>query len=575
MRDFISKQMLLLVLIMGQTSCSIDSDTPPESITHSNNSARVSQQVYNALLGEMYSYYGDINKSLFHYMQVIENNDSPDVAKRITKLAARSNDNESAMQAVRQWVSLDPESVDAHQFLALLNIRMNNPHAAAKELLWVYHYLDKKNKNGFAFVASLVGFEANKEVAYQAFKLFAQKSKNPNEASLALAALAINSGNYKEVISVVKRPMESSKIRVRNRAALFYAKAMMHLKQEKEAIKRLKPLIRHSENADLKLEYARLLVLDKQYERANVLFKKLYKQYPNNADILYTLGLLYLDMQRFDEAQPLFERLSQMPNRGKSDESHYFLGQIYQAQKQNQKAILAYTRAEDTLFNDEAESSIAKLLFKTKGLAKARGYLQTRMAKTVAPAKILMLRLMDGQLLYNAKHYQEALLIYKTILDSRPDNFDGLYSRSLTYTQMGDIKNAEQDLKKILQKTPNNVTALNALGYSLACHTTRFDEAKGFITQALKLNPDDPAILDSMGWVEYRIGNYNEAESLLKQAYSSLQDPEIASHLIEILSQNKKDTEARGILKEMLDKFPNDERLKTLQEKIYQLGTSN
>jgi len=575
MCDFISKQMLLLVLIIGQTSCSVDNDTPPESLIYSHDSSQVAQQVYNALLGEMYSYYGDIDQSLVHYMQVIENNHSPEVAKRITKLAARSNNNENAMQAVQQWVTLDPESVDAHQFLALLNIRMKNTKAAAKELLWIYHYLEKNNKNGFTFIASLVSFERNKEEAYQAFKIFAQKSRNPNEASLALAALAMNAGNFEEVLSVIKHAMQSSKIRVKERAALFYAKAMMSLDRQKEAVKRLKPLVRRSKNTDLNLEYARLLVLDKQYERANVLFNELYKNHPNNEDILYTLGILYLEMKRFDEAQPLFERLSKMPNRGKSDESYYFLGKIYQAQKRYKKAILAYTQAEGTLFSHEAEISIAPLLFKTKGLAEARAYLKLRMSKTTESAKLLDLRLVEGQLLYNAKAYPQALTIYKTILDSQPDNFDGLYSRSLTYTQMGDITNAEIDLKQILKKTPDNVTALNALGYSLACYTERFDEAKTLIAKALKLQPDDPAILDSMGWVEYRIGNYKKAESLLRKAYKSLQDPEVASHLIEILSKNKKSKEARTILEEMLNKFPNDERLKVLQKKIYQLGVAN
>ena len=575
MRDFISKQMLLLVLILGQTSCSVDSDIPQESLIYSNDSKQVSQQVYNALLGEMYSYYGDIDKSIEHYMQVITHNNSPDVAKRITKLAARSNDNKNAMRAVQQWVELDPESVEAHQYLALLNIRLKNPKAAAKELLWVYHFLDKNKKNGFAFVASLVSFEANKKVAYEAFKLFAKRSKNPNEASLALAALAMNSANYNEVLSVVKQPMESSNKRVKERAALFYAKAMINLNQESAAIKRLKPLVRRSKNADLNLEYARLLVLDKQYKQADILFNTLYKQYPDNAEILYTLGLLYLEVQRFDDAQPLFERLSKMHGRGKADESHYFLGKIYQSQKRYQEAIKSYRQAENTLFNEEVESSIAQLLLKTKGLQEARSYLQSRMSKTVDPAKTLILNLMDGQLLYTAKQYQKALDIYKIILDNHPDNFDGLYSRSLTYTQMNDIENAELDLKQILKKNPNNVTALNALGYSLACHTERFEEAKGFIAKALKLQPNDPAILDSMGWVEFRIGNYNKAEFLLRKAYTSLQDPEVASHLIETLSYNKKAREARQILKDMLKNFPNDERLNVLKKKIYQLDVSN
>jgi thioredoxin-like negative regulator of GroEL len=180
------------------------------------------------------------------------------------------------MQAVQQWIELDPESVDAHQYLALLNIRTNKARAAAKELLWIHAYLEKKKKNGFAFVASLVSFESDKKTAYQAFKYFAQQSDHPDEANLALAVLAMNSADFEEVLKVVKKPMESFKKAIREPAALIYAKAMMNLDREKEAIKRLKPLINKTKNPDLKLEYARLLVLDEQYDKANELFTDLY-----------------------------------------------------------------------------------------------------------------------------------------------------------------------------------------------------------------------------------------------------------------------------------------------------------
>ncbi len=576
MYEFISKRIVLLLLIIGQSSCSTDNNEVSQgALIQSQETAAISQQVYNALLGELYSYYGDIDRSLQHYTQVIDENNSPELARRITKLAAKSHDNETAMQAVQQWIELDPESVDAHQYLALLNIRTNKARAAAKELLWIHAYLEKKNKNGFAFVASLVSFEPDKKAAYQAFKYFAQQSDHPDEANLALAVLAMNSADFEEVLTVVKKPMKSFKKAIREPAALIYAKAMMNLDREKEAINRLKPLINKTKNPDLKLEYARLLVLDEQYDKANELFTDLYEQYPDNVDILYTLGLLYIDMQKFNKAEPLFKRLSTMDKQHRSDESHYFLGKIYQAQKSNKKALKEYYLAENTLFHQEAVESIAKLLFKTDGIEVAQKYLQSRLAKIVEPKKKVALQLVKGQLLYNIKRYQDALTVYNQALMILPNNLDVLYARSLIYSQLGKIQQAEVDLKIILKKKPNNVTALNALGYSLVCHTERFTEARGFIAKALALKPDDPAILDSMGWVEFRLGNYVAAESLLRKAYNTLPDPEVASHLIEILSTNKKAKEAQSILKEMLKKYPDDKRLKVLQKKVSQLHISN
>jgi hypothetical protein len=105
MYEFISKRIVLLLLIIGQSSCSIDNNEVSQgALIQSQETAAISKQVYNALLGELYSYYGDIERSLQHYTQVIDENNSPELSRRITKLAAKSHDNETAMQAVQQWI---------------------------------------------------------------------------------------------------------------------------------------------------------------------------------------------------------------------------------------------------------------------------------------------------------------------------------------------------------------------------------------------------------------------------------------------------------------------------------------
>lgn len=566
---------VVLFFAASFVACSADGETTSALQLSGSSSSAVSRQVYNVLLGEMYGAQGAIEESLSHYMKVVKENDSPDIAKRVTELASRSSNNENALTAAQQWGKLNPDSVDAHQYLALLNIRLDKPEDAAKELLWIQKYLDKKKKHGFAFVASLVSFESNKKSAYKAFKLFVKQSGNPDEASLALAALAINAGNFEDVLEAVAESRKSPNAKIKERANLFYAKAMMNLDREKEAIKELEPVIKTTKNAELKLEYARLLVLAGKHDEAQILFKELYKEYPENADILYTLGLLYIDMKRFSDAEPLFIKLTKMPANGKSGEVHYFLGKVYEEQGRFDDALREYGKAEDTGFYQEAEISKAKLIFKEKGLAEARKYLQQRIESAEGEDEAISLLLVDGQLLYEAKQYKDSLKSYQKVLDMKPDDFDGLYSRSLVYSQMGDIKNAEKDLLKILKDSPDNITALNALGYSLVVYTTRFEEARKYIQQALKLQPDDPAIIDSMGWVEYHIGNLPEAEKLLRKAYSRLQDAEVASHLIEVLSKSGKVSEARELLKKMLEKHPKDEKLLAVQKKLPQLGASN
>ena len=568
-----------LPFVFMLTACSIDGEADtetslPVNVVTYTSSSTLAQQVYNVLLGEMYGRYGDIDTSLSYYMKVIKENNSADVAKRVTALASKGNKNKSAMVAAEEWAKVSPDSVDAHQYLALLNIRTKKPEAAAKELLWIQQYLDKKNKHGFAFVASLISFEADKDVAYQAFKIFSKQSGKPDEAGLALAALALNAGKFEDVIEATSSIRKSKNQKIKDKANIYYAKAMMSLDREVEAAKVLKPIVASSENADLKLEYARLLILAEKYEEARKVFNTLYKNHPDNVDILYTLGLLYFDMKNFSDAQPLFEKLAKLPNTKKSDEAQYFLGKIYAEQGDYTGALAAYSKAEDTEFYQEAEISKTKLILEKEGLAAAKKYLQGRIDNSDDDEEIISLLLVEGQILYQKKMYDDALKSYKKILDLKPDDFDGLYSRSLVYSQMGDIKNAEKDLKQILSSTPDNVTALNALGYSLAVYTKRYDEAKKYISKALKLRPDDPAIIDSMGWIEYRSGNLEAAEEQLRKAYKGLPDPEVASHLIEVLFKRGKVTEAQKLLTEMLKKHANDENLISVQKKLADLGTN-
>ena len=122
-----------------------------------------------------------------------------------------------------------------------------------------------------------------------------------------------------------------------------------------------------------------------------------------------------------------------------------------------------------------------------------------------------------------------------------------LYARALTAEKLDMLERTEADLRKVLSKEPNNANALNALGYTLADRTQRYEEAKKFILKAAQLLPDDPAILDSLGWVYYRLGEYQTAIKWLRKAFAQLEDAEIAAHLGEVLWVSGQQSEAEKI----------------------------
>jgi len=168
----------------------------------------------------------------------------------------------------------------------------------------------------------------------------------------------------------------------------------------------------------------------------------------------------------------------------------------------------------------------------------------------------------EGEMLIDANQPEKALAMYQEALDESPDDTELLYGRSLVHEKMNHVSLAEADLRQILEAGKEDhdpekeARALNALGYMLTVHTERLNAARKLIAKAMELTPDDPAVIDSMGWVEYKMGNVKDARGLLEKAFDKLKDPEIAAHLGEVLwSQGEKDR-ARAVWNQGLGKDP-------------------
>ena len=172
----------------------------------------------------------------------------------------------------------------------------------------------------------------------------------------------------------------------------------------------------------------------------------------------------------------------------------------------------------------------------------------------------------EGGLLYNMAEYEMAYEVYSEGLLEYPRHPDLLYARALIAEKLGRIDRLEADLRNILEIDPKNANALNALGFTLADHNLRLDEARSFIEQAYALSSADPAIIDSMGWVNYRIGRLSEAENYLRKAFKLMPEAEIIGHLVEVLWAQEKQVQARQLLQQGLQDFPDDVYLQRLQQ---------
>ncbi|MBI3171606.1 MAG: tetratricopeptide repeat protein [Hydrocarboniphaga effusa] len=176
--------------------------------------------------------------------------------------------------------------------------------------------------------------------------------------------------------------------------------------------------------------------------------------------------------------------------------------------------------------------------------------------------------LAEGEILLDQGRGGEALAMYLRALNESPNNTDLLYGRSLVHERMAKTELAETDLRAILAADPDDARAMNALGYMLTVHTQRLDEARKLIARALELSPGDAAVIDSMGWVEFRLGKVQEARTLLEEAFNKAKDPEIAAHLGEVLWTLGDKERARAIWDAARVKDPEHPVLKETVERL-------
>lgn len=538
-----------------------------ENATVATFSSPISYQVYNILAAEIYVRQGALEQAALHYIAVAQQSKRPDLAKRAVELAQGGGDTALSKRALALWSELDPHSPEVRRYRIVSQIQAEQYDEAVKELAAIHAEAEKKTKgSGLDVVAGILSGERDINRAYEAFKRYVATVDSSARAQLALSEMAQDTDHFDEAISAARKAKQTGDKAQKERASRLIAEAYMSLQQPNKALEELGPVAKTSKDLDLQLSYGRMLIMTDRRSEATPVYQQLYAKRPSNVDILYTLGLLYLEQKQFDTAEPLIKKLQAVPER--TADASYFLGQIHEGQKRNKEALQAYKQALTGTFAIESTNRVAVLLFASEGVDAARAWLQSQSSNAHSDAHKARLWMTEGRLLYESKRYADAVAVFDQALALNAENTDALYNRSLAKEKMGDFVAAEADLRAVLKLQPENATVLNALGYMVLNNSTeRYAEAESLIRQANKLHPDDPAIMDSMGWVLFRTNKLDEAELWLRKAYGKLVDPEIASHLVEVLSARGKTAEAKTLLQDMLGKFPDDPHLIKLREK--------
>jgi tetratricopeptide (TPR) repeat protein len=320
-------------------------------------------------------------------------------------------------------------------------------------------------------------------------------------------------------------------------------------------------LAAHPDAREVRMAYARVLVNAKQYDAARREFETLDKAQPDNPGTLYALGILSMQSNDNKSAEGYFTRFVEVMDKTPDEERDpskavLILSQLAEERKDIPAALGWLDRLEtnDPKIQFGADLRRAQLTAKQGDLAGARKLLGT--LKPEDPVSQAQVVLVEAQLLRDAGKNQEAFRLMEQGLKRFPDNTDFLYDFALMAEKMGKPQVMEKSLRKVIAKSPDNQHAYNALGYSLADRNVRLKEAQ-------KMAPLDPFIMDSMGWVQYRLGKLDAAETQLRKAYELRDDPEIAVHLGEVLWKKGQRDDARKLWREAQAKDPKNDALKS------------
>ncbi len=521
------------------------------------------ETLYYLLSAEIAAQRGQIGRSAAYYAKAAELTRDPRVAQQATRKAYYARDDKRAIAAAKLWNELEPENLEARQVLAALLVRAGKTDSAAKHFEYVLQNAQHSERQSFLLITSLLSKEKDKEAAFAVMeKLIAKRKNNPN-ALYAYSQLAFLVDRLDDAARMIKKVVELQPDWTE--AYILQSNIFVRQGYKAHAIEVLRQTVeKYSENAKLRMFYARNLVDAKQFDAAAKQFEVLTEDEKLQHEARYALGLLTLQMNKPKEATEYFARL--LEDKKRIYESQYYLAQSYELQNELDKAIEAYKQIRNNKFSFEAELRIALLLAKQGRLKEARLRLQNMSPDSLD--KELRIYLAEGEILNSAKQYQEAVNLYTEALQQLTDNNRLLYARALTAEKIGQIDLAVSDLTSIVKREPENAQALNALGYTLVDKTEQLKRGLGYIKKALKLEPEDPAIHDSMGWAYYRLGQYDEALKYLQRAFEKLKDAEVAAHLGEVLWVAGEREAAQEIWKSALEQAPNDDLLLNVMQKF-------
>lgn len=558
-RQFKFPALCLLAALAGCAATGGEEETPAEAAPEREITDQ--EALVHMLAAEQLGAGDESAQSLQRHLEAARSSDDPEHSEEVTRLAASVGAWEVVAGGAMRWRQLAPEETAARFFLIRAWLQLGEAEAATDELEALVADADDPML-AWQQAAALLAQAPDEDAALEVMERLVERAGN-GEQSEALWGQSVLAWRLDDL----PRALELGEAAARGSDNLDQLLWTAQLAADLEEYERSLELYRRAlevdpDNVEAQLAMSEILRELEQFEQARALLEGM----PEETEVLYTLGIYLVEDELEQEAEAVWRRLAALDEADKATHA-FFTAHLARMIGRHDDALAWFERVDDGPMWPSAVLQRALLLAEGDETERARELLH--MLRTGEdPDLVEQSWLFEAQILQDAGSYGEAIDLLSEALAEVPGSVPLLYSRALVAVEMDDIELAEQDFRRILQLEPDSALALNALGYTLTDRTDRYQEAYRLISRAMEQTPDDPAVLDSMGWVYFKMDRPEQALDYLRRALEGEYNAEIAAHLGEVLWALGERDEAMMVLNEAFERDPEDGSLLRTRKRL-------
>ena len=526
--------------------------------------------VFKYLAAEVAGQKGELGISTQLFYDLAKSSRDVRLAERAAKVAMYSKNAQAALETAKLWVELDANSTEAQQAAVQIYV-INGDFNAAKPLLQKLLANTETQSNGFLYLNTLFSHQANRNTVLQLVQDLAAPYKQLAEAHFSVAQAAFQANNLSLAL---KESTLANQLKPHWEIAAIQQADILYSTSPDQAISFYRNFLGDNADAnDARLNLARMLIKQSRFNEAKPELVKLSKLANSNPEILVVVGLLFVQSNQFNDAEKYFLQALDSEIKNK-DPIYLYLGQIAEKNKNDTEAINWYNKVQQLATNKniqqndhylDAKLSAANVINRSQGADIAIKMLDD--LENLSDIQLAQVITAQANILAQSKRHQESFELLGKAVSNMPNTSELIYEYAMSAERVQQYTVLETQLRLLIKIKPTFAQAYNALGYSFADRNVKLEEANRLIAKALELSPGDHYIMDSMGWVQYRLGNLDKAYEYLNKAYNLQNDSEIAAHLGEVLWKQGKHDEASKIWDEGLKANPQNETiLKTIKK---------